>query len=213
MDIIDPEFQRYAETYTSPESDVLKQINRDTHARMLKPQMLSGHLQGRLLAMISQMLRPKRILEIGTYTGYSAVCLAEGLQERGQLFTIDNNQELEGIARANFNAAGVSEKITYLLGDARDVVPTLDDSFDLVFIDADKKSYSTYFDLVIDKVPPAGVILADNVLRNGTVLRDKKDKDAFAIHTFNQKVSNDTRVEQILLPIRDGVLMIRKLSL
>ena len=213
MDIINPEFQRYAETYTSPESEVLKQINRETHARILKPQMLSGHLQGRLLAMISKMLMPKRILEIGTYTGYSAICLAEGLQGDGGLFTIDRNEELEEFARAAFTAAGVSDKITFLLGDAREIVPTLNENFDLVFIDADKESYSTYFDLVIDKLSSGGVILADNVLRKGKVLQDKKDKDANAIHSFNEKVSNDARVEQILLPIRDGILMIRKLSL
>jgi predicted O-methyltransferase YrrM len=213
MDIINPAFQRYAEAHTSPESKVLKQINRDTHARVLKPQMLSGHLQGRLLAMFSKMLQPKRILEIGTYTGYSAVCLAEGLMEHGQLITIDNNEELEETAKANFSNAGVADKITYLMGDAREILPTLDQTFDLVFIDADKQSYSTYFDLVIDKVPPGGVLLADNVLRNGKVLDVSKDKDANAIHAFNQKVSNDERVEQLLLPVRDGILMIRKLSL
>ncbi|MEJ7643602.1 MAG: O-methyltransferase [Chryseolinea sp.] len=212
MDIINPEFQRYAETYTTPESDALKQINRDTYARILKPQMLSGHLQGRLLAMISKMLRPLRILEIGTYTGYSAVCLTEGLQENGQLFTIDNNEELEALVKRNFDAAGITEKVTYLIGNARNLVPALDEKFDLVFIDADKESYSTYFDLVIDKISSGGVIVADNVLRKGKVLQEKKDKDAKAIHAFNEKVSNDRRVEQILLPIRDGILMIRKLS-
>jgi len=213
MDIINPEFQRYAEAFTSPESEILKLINRETHARVLKPQMLSGHLQGRLLAMFSKMLQPKRILEIGTYTGYSAICLAEGLAEQGELITIDNNEELEGIAKANFKLAGFSDKITYVLGDAREIVPTLDQMFDLIFIDADKQSYSTYFDLVVDKIPVGGVILADNVFRQGKVLERLKDKDANAIHAFNQKVCSDGRVEQILLPIRDGILMIRKLSL
>jgi len=213
MEIINPEIQRYAEVHTSSESELLRQINRHTHANVLMPRMLSGHLQGRFLAMISQMLKPKKILEIGTYTGYSAICLSEGLSEQGYMITIDINEELEQIARKNFEDAGVTEKVRFYVGDAREIVPKLTDTFDLIFIDADKENYSIYFDLVFDKLNAGGVILADNVLWSGKVLQEKKDKDTRAIDAFNQKIMKDERVEKVLLPIRDGIFMIRKLSL
>ena len=160
--------------------------------------------------MISKMIRPKFVLEIGTYTGYSAICLAEGIQSNGMLITIDINQELEEKVRGYFNEASLSSIIDYRIGNAMELIPTLKESFDLVFIDADKKNYSQYFDLVIDKVVPGGFILADNVLWSGKVLDDKPDKDTKAIVDFNRKVKDDARVENVLLPIRDGIMVLRK---
>lgn len=213
MHIIDENIQRYAELHTSPESDLLKRINRDTHAKVSRPRMLSGHLQGRFLSMISCMIRPRRILEIGTYTGYSALCLAEGLAPGGKLLTIDVNEELETKVRNYFNEAGLAERIDFRIGDATVIIPSLNETFDLIFIDADKENYSRYFDLVIDKVSEGGIILADNVLWSGKVIQDKTDKDTRAIMEFNRKIQADQRVENVLLPIRDGILMIRKVSL
>ncbi len=213
MEIINQDLDQYAAKHSSNESDLLKQINRDTHAKVMKPRMLSGHLQGRVLSMISNMIRPKRILEIGTYTGYSAICLAEGLQADGKLITIDVNEELEQRVRGYFNASDFKDSIEYLIGNAREIIPTLTDEFDLIFIDADKEQYSTYYDLVIDKLKPGGIILADNVLWSGKVLDVKPDKDTRAILEFNHKIQEDKRVENVLLPIRDGIMMIRKLSL
>jgi caffeoyl-CoA O-methyltransferase len=211
MEIVNEEIQRYAEQHTSPESDLLKKINRDTHANVLRPRMLSGHLQGRVLSMISHMIRPKRILEIGTYTGYSALCLAEGLAPDGKLITIDINEELEPKVRAHF--ASIHDKIDYKIGDALHIIPTLTDTFDLVFIDADKSNYSNYFDLVIDKVRPGGFILADNVLWSGKVLNKNPDSDTKVILAFNEKIQRNSQVENVVLPIRDGIMIIRKLSL
>ena len=211
MDILNEDLQRYAEQQTSPESDLLKKINRDTHAHVLMPRMLSGHLQGRVLSMISCMMKPQRILEIGTYTGYSALCLAEGLSPGGKLITIDINEELEKKVRDHFSEW--QDKIEYRIGNALEIVPTLNEIFDLVFIDADKGNYSKYFDLVIDKIRPGGFILADNVLWSGKVLNKNPDNDTKSIIAFNQKIQHDSRVENVLLPIRDGIMMIRKLSL
>jgi caffeoyl-CoA O-methyltransferase len=211
MEIVNEDLQRYAEQHTSPESDLLKKINRDTYAHVLMPRMLSGHLQGRVLSMISHLLKPQRILEIGTYTGYSALCLAEGLSPGGKIITIDINEELEKKVRKHF--AQSRDKIEYKIGNALDIIPTLNEIFDLVFIDADKSNYINYFDLVIDKVRPGGFILADNVLWSGKVLNKNPDNDTKCINAFNQKIQHDSRVENVLLPIRDGIMMIRKLSL
>lgn len=215
MDFLPAELQAYVEAHTSPENDLLRQLNRDTHARVLRPRMLSGHLQGRLLAMFSRMLRPRRILEIGTYTGYSALCLAEGLTNDGRLITLDNNEELETLARSYWNQSPWADRIDFRLGNAPDLIPTLPDVFDLVFIDADKANYSLYFDLVIDKVRQGGIILADNVLWSGKVVQDfsgkKIDKDTQAVLDFNRKVHEDPRVEHVLLPVRDGLMMLYKL--
>lgn len=211
MNIELPEVTRYAESFTTPESPLLQRINRDTHAEVRMPRMLSGHLQGRFLAMISSMIRPNRILEIGTYTGYSALCLAEGLDGQGILTTVDNNDELEKRTRRYFSESPWKDQIDFRIGDAREVVPTLSGPFDLVWIDADKENYSLYFDLVIDKVPSGGYILADNVLWSGKVMEPKPDKDTRAIQHFNQKVSQDSRVQTVLLPLRDGILMMRKI--
>jgi caffeoyl-CoA O-methyltransferase len=213
MDLINESIQHYAEQHTSSEADLLKKIDRDTHAKVMMPRMLSGHLQGRVLSMISHMIRPHRILEIGTYTGYSAVCLAEGLQEGGKLITIDINEELEDRVRDYFAASSYNNNIEYKIGNAVEVIPALNETFDLVFIDADKERYSVYFDLVIDKVRNGGFILADNVLWSGKVLDAKPDKDTRAILEFNKKIQDDPRVENVLLPIRDGIMLMRKVSL
>lgn len=211
MDIINPELLRYAEEHSTPESNALAHINRDTHLNVLMPRMLSGHLQGRVLSLISRLLQPRMILEIGTYTGYSAICLAEGLQRGGKLITIDKNPELEERIRKNFAAAGITDLIDLRIGMADQIIPTLDGPFDLVFIDADKVRYSAYFDLVVDKVSSGGLILADNVLWDGKVLDTSPDKDTSAIQEFNRKVNGDPRVENVLLPIRDGIMVARRL--
>jgi len=204
---------QYAEQHTSPESDLLSHINRETHLHVLKPRMLSGHLQGRILSMISHMIRPDRILEIGTYTGYSAVCLAEGLSPKGKLITLDINEELEDRVRNYFAKTTFVNQIDYRIGDALEIISGLTDVFDLVFIDADKENYLNYFNLVIDKVRVGGFILADNVLWGSKVLEAAPDKDTRAILEFNKVIQNDSRVENVLLPVRDGIMMIRKLSL
>jgi caffeoyl-CoA O-methyltransferase len=209
MDITDPRINRYAEGHTSAEPGLLNRINRETHAQVHMARMLSGHLQGRLLSMISNMIRPRAILEIGTYTGYSALCLAEGLRDDGQLVTIDINEELEDRVRKFFAEAG-DPRIDYRVGDAHKIVPTLPGSLDLVWIDADKESYARYYDLVISKVVPGGFVLADNVLWSGKVLDEKADKDTRAIQAFNEKIQNDERVENVLLPVRDGIMIMRK---
>jgi caffeoyl-CoA O-methyltransferase len=212
MDIIDPSIQEYAEQHTSGETALLKDLNRYTHANVLMPRMLSGHLQGRLLSLISKMIRPSAILEIGTYTGYSALCLAEGLVSGGKLVTIDINDELEVQLRKYFTDAGVAEKIDLRIGNAAQIIPSLDMKFDLAFIDADKENYSRYFDLVIDKLNLNGFILADNVLWSGKVVQPNPDKDTRAIVEFNKKVQADPRVENVLLPVRDGIMLIRKVA-
>ncbi|HEY9007483.1 MAG TPA: O-methyltransferase [Ohtaekwangia sp.] len=213
MDLINEQIQHYAERHTSTETDLLKKIDRDTHAKVLMPRMLSGHLQGKVLSMLSHMIRPKCILEIGTYTGYSALCLAEGLQEGGKLITLDINEELEDRVRTYFAASAFGEKIDYRIGNAATIIPGLTETFDLVFIDADKERYSLYFDQVIDKVRIGGFIMADNVLWSGKVLNAKPDKDTRAIVEFNKKIQEDPRVENVLLPIRDGIMLMRKVSL
>lgn len=212
MDIIDPALQQYAEKHTTEESPLLKRINRDTNAKVLMPRMLSGQLQGRVLSMISRLVKPKTILEIGTFTGYSAICLAEGLREGGKLITIDINEELRDRVEGYFREAKLEDRIDYRTGDATAIIPQLSENFDLVFIDADKENYSRYFDLVIDRVNLNGIILADNVLWSGKVLAAKPDKDTRAIVEFNAKVQADQRVENVLLPIRDGMMMMRKVG-
>lgn len=211
MEFLDENILRYAEAHSDKENDLLNRINRETHLSVLKPRMLSGHLQGRILAMISKMIKPELILEIGTYTGYSALCLAEGLSNRGKLITIDINEELEDRVRGYFKESEFDNKIDYRIGDAKKIIPTINGSIDLVFIDADKEGYSLYYDLVIDKVTRGGFILADNVLWSGKVLEKKPDKDTLAIIEFNRKVSEDPRVEHVLMPIRDGIMLLRKI--
>jgi caffeoyl-CoA O-methyltransferase len=212
MDITPLEIQVYCEAHTSAESSLLKSINRDTHANVLMPRMLSGHLQGRLLAMISQMIKPERILEIGSYTGYSALCLAEGLTKTGKLITLDVNEELEARVRKYFEQSAFGAQIDFRVGNALTIIPTLTDHFDLVFIDADKINYGRYYDLIIDKVKPGGIILADNVLWSGKILAPNPDKDTRAMLEFNKKIAEDARVENVLLPVRDGIMMVRKIG-
>ena len=212
MDFIDHKINEYAESHSKPESDLLARLNRETYTKVLAPRMLSGHLQGRILAMLAKMLQPKNILEIGTYTGYSAICLAEGLAPVGKIYTMDINEELEDIARRYFEEAGITPQVDFRIGNALEIIPTLDVSFDLVFIDADKINYAQYFDMVIDKVPQNGIIIADNVLWSGKVAEEisKQDKDTLAIDHFNKKVHADERVENVLFPVRDGLMILRK---
>ncbi len=212
MDFLPANITTYAEAHTSPESALLYRLNRNTHAHIMAPRMLSGHMQGRFLAMVSRMIRPHRILEIGTYTGYSALCLAEGLTEEGRLITIDYNEELEAFSRSYWAESPLNDKIDFRVGRATDIIPTLDESFDLAFIDADKRNLSTYFDLVLDKLRPGGFMLADNVLWSGKVVKSvgAGDADTQAVMAFNQRVQEDPRVENVLLPVRDGIMMMRK---
>ncbi|TXH27237.1 MAG: O-methyltransferase [Cyclobacteriaceae bacterium] len=211
MDITNPAIQKYSEDHTSAENDLLKKINRDTHANIMMPRMLSGHMQGRILSMISCMIKPSVILEIGTYTGYSALCMAEGLNPGGKLITLDINEELENRVRNYFRDSPFYSRIDYRIGNALDIIPSLDMNFDLVFIDADKENYARYYDLIINRVPLGGYILADNVLWSGKVLDEKSDKDTRAIKAFNDKIQDDARVENVLLPVRDGILVMRKI--
>jgi predicted O-methyltransferase YrrM len=213
MEFLSEALQQYCENHSSNEPEVLKKLNRETFAQVLQPRMLSGHLQGRFLSMVSKLVQPENVLEIGTYTGYSALCLAEGMKEGGKLITIDVNPELEDRVYKYIEEAGYKDRIQMIIGDAYQIIRTLPQQFDLVFIDADKASYSKYFDLVIDKLNAGGVILADNVLWSGKVIDEKaleRDKDTQLIDAFNKKVQADERVETVLLPLRDGITMIRK---
>jgi predicted O-methyltransferase YrrM len=210
MDFLDPRLLSYCESFTEPETDLLKELNRQTHLKISSPRMLSGHLQGRLLSMLSKLIQPSVILEIGTYTGYSALCLAEGLKKNGKLITIDPNEETNHFAEQYFNRSAYKDQIRLLPGDARQLIPTLPEKFDLVFIDADKRNYAAYFDLVIDQTNPGGLIIADNVLWSGKVLDPGKDADTLAIHGFNQKIAADPRGSCLLLPVRDGLMLFRK---
>lgn len=213
MEFIDDNISRYAEDHTSPESELLADLNRDTYANVLIPRMLSGHLQGRVLSMISKLQRPKTIVEIGTYTGYSALCLAEGLQPGGTLHTIDINEELESRIRRYLDRSEYGSQIKLHIGNALDIVPTLVGDIDLVFIDADKQNYGRYYDMLIDRIPSGAIIIADNVLWSGKVLdasERENDEETRALDAFNKQVQADDRVENVLLPIRDGLMMVRK---
>lgn len=212
--LIPPSIENYACDYSTEESLVLSQLNRETHLKVNLPIMLSGHLQGKVLEFISHMIQPKQVLEIGTYTGYSAICLAAGLKENGELHTIDINEELYDMCQSYFEKAGLSKKIIQHIGHAADIIPRIDCIFDLVFIDADKQNYHLYYDLVIDRLPIGAYILADNVLYDGEVLlaQEEQSKNAKAIQAFNEKIRDDKRVIQVLLPIRDGLLLMKKIS-
>ena len=205
--------QIYCEKYSSPVSDILYELERETNLKTLAPQMISGPLQGQLLTFISHMIDPKQILEIGTFTGYAAICLAQGLQQGGILHTIEANRELEYIIRKYVSKAGLDEKIKLYIGKAQEVIPKLKEQFDLVFIDAGKRDYAFFFDLVLERVRPGGFILADNVLWNGKVVSKEHDNDTKAMHVFNEKIQKDLRVENLILPIRDGLLIMRKLDI
>ena len=214
MEFLPENIDQYACNHTQGENPVLAELNRETWAKVLIPRMLSGHLQGRTLSMFSQMIQPKTILEIGTYTGYSAICLAEGLQENGNLHTIDINEELKSMCERYFEKAGISKQVNLHTGNAMDIIPTIDSDFDLVFIDADKENYSNYFDLIIDRMPIGGYIIADNVLWSGKVVEevDTKDIETQGLIAFNKKIHKSERVENLLLPIRDGLMVCRKIK-
>ena len=212
MDFIDPSIEAYALEHSEKESDLLFNLNRQTHLKVLQPRMLSGHLQGRILSFLSSAIKPKYILEIGTYTGYSALCMAEGLSKNGKLVTIDKNIELETMVKKYINDSSYKNQIEFINADAIDVIPTLNLEWDLVFIDADKENYINYFDLVIDQVKKGGWIIADNVLWSGKVLEepDKKDKETIILQKFNEKVNQDSRVRNVLFPVRDGMMLMIK---
>ena len=204
------QLEEYLEAHTTAPDAVLQELYRHTYLHEMNPRMMSGPMQGKFLQFLCQMLKPQRVLEIGTYTGYAAICIARGLPEGGKLVTIEANREYEDTLRHYFDKAQVSEKIDLILGDAKTVIPTLSETFDLVFIDADKVSYPTYYTMVMEKVHPGSFILADNVLWDGKVLNAQtKEHDTQALIAFNDMVQNDPRVENVLLPIRDGLMMIR----
>ena len=212
MEFIDKPLSNYCQNNTSAESDVLVQLNRETHLKVVSPRMLSGHLQGRFLSFISKLKQPNLILEIGTYTGYSALCLAEGLAKNGKLISIDVNEETTAFAKSFIQKTQFANNIELIISDAKQYIPTINESVDLVFIDADKKNYLNYYHLVFDKIASGGLIIADNVLWSGkiTMAQNEMDKETLALHQFNEFVQNDSRVENMLLPIRDGLMVIRK---
>ncbi|MES2795703.1 MAG: O-methyltransferase [Bacteroidota bacterium] len=212
MDFLPAELSQYAESHSQEEPDLLKRLNRETHATILKPRMLSGHLQGRFLSFWSKMLQPTLIVEIGTYTGYSALCLAEGLSKTGKIITIEVNEELKAIAEKYFKESTYASQIEPIIGDASSIIPTLPNEIDLVFIDADKKNYANYYQLVLNKLKKGGIIIADNVLWSGKVTgQGKIDADTQTLLDFNKMVQDDKRVENLLLPVRDGLMIARKL--
>src|SRR5687768_7393863 len=209
MDFVDQKIGDYCGHFSEPESALLLALNRDTHVRVSSPRMLSGHLQGRFLSFLSHLVKPRLALEIGTYTGYSALCLAEGLDDEGSLITIDSNEETTHFAEKYISQSQLGKKIRLVCGDATKEIPKISGKLDLVFIDADKRNYSLYFDLVIEKMREGGLIIADNVLWSGKVIADLKDADTQAIHSFNSKVAGDKRVAAVMLPVRDGLTLLR----
>jgi caffeoyl-CoA O-methyltransferase len=211
MNFLPEKIDDYVVNHSQKEPEFLQQLNKETWQKVLNPRMLSGGYQGRILSMISKLIRPKTILEIGTYTGYSALCLAEGMQKNGTLFTIDKNEELEDFAKKYFDQSAFNGQIRQLVGNALDIIPALNEKFDLVFIDADKSNYTTYFKMIIGKMNSGGVILSDNVLWSGKVVEEiePNDKDTLALLEYNELLNNDDRIETILLPIRDGLSISR----
>ncbi|WPU94288.1 O-methyltransferase [Mucilaginibacter sabulilitoris] len=211
MDILPHDLQAYLDDHCDPEPEALQKLNRETHLKVLRPHMLSGHYQGRLLSFLSKMIQPKLILEVGTFTGYSAICLAEGLAEGGILHSIEVNREMEEIIISHFKSTNVENKIKLHFGQAEDIIADLEeDNFDLVFIDADKKNNYTYFQLAFNKVRSGGLIIIDNVLWKGKVYGTEKDTDTENIRKLNDQIAVDSRVEKLILPVRDGLLVIRK---
>lgn len=211
MNFLPDNIDEYVVNHSQKEPEFLQQLNKETWQKVLNPRMLSGAFQGRVLSMISKLIQPNNILEIGTYTGYSALCLAEGMKKNGTLFTIDKNEELESFAQKYFNKSQYKNQLKQLVGNALDIIPALNEKFDLVFIDADKSNYLNYFNLIIDKMNSGGVILSDNVLWSGKVIEEinPKDKDTKALIEYNKILNTDERIETILLPIRDGLTISR----
>jgi predicted O-methyltransferase YrrM len=212
MEFLPEIISSYSLENTEKEPKLLSDLNRETWANVMIPRMLSGHLQGRVLSMISKMIHPTNIIEVGTYTGYSALCMAEGLKENGKIYTLDINEEYTSVAKKYFDKSNYKENIIQHIGNAADVIPQLNYKFQLAFIDADKENYSNYFDLIIEKMDVGGYIIADNVLWSGKVTEENKDEETMALHNYNKKMLSDKRVETVLLPVRDGLNISRKLS-
>lgn len=215
MDFLDKKIIEYSECFTSKESKILKKIRQETYLKCINPRMLSGHLQGQFLTFLSLLKKPENALEIGTFTGYSTICIAKGLKEKGKLITIDKNEELFERVANYFKEAGISNKIIQITGDATQIIPSLKGNFDFVFIDADKENYPLYFDLISDRITQGGIIIADNVLWSGKVLldKDKQDNETKALVKYCNKVNSDKRFTNILLPIRDGLMLSYKKQL
>lgn len=211
MNFLDPNLEAYVAKHSEQEPELLQKLARETHLKVLQPRMLSGAYQGRLLAVLSKLTLPKRILEIGTYTGYSALCLAEGLQADGQIDTIDKDEELTDMQRSYFDASSFGKQIVQHLGNAAEIIPAIEGTFDFVFIDADKEQYPLYFDLIVDRVRSGGLIIADNVLWSGKVMESAVDEATQSLQVFNKKVADDKRVETVILPVRDGLTLLRKI--
>lgn len=211
MNFLEVTLEAYVQKHSEKEPELLQQLARETHLKILQPRMLSGAYQGRLLSILSKLISPKQILEIGTYTGYSALCLAEGLHPKGHIDTIDMNEELADIQRRYFIASGFGGQIFQHLGNAAEIIPNLSGTFDLVFIDADKEQYPLYFDLIVDRVRTGGLIIADNVLWSGKVMKKAEDEATLSLQHFNKKVVEDERVETLLVPVRDGLTLMRRI--
>ena len=212
MEFLNQEIEKYVLEHTTNESEILQEINRTTWAKVMQPRMLSGHLQGRILAMFSKLIKAKNILEIGTYTGYSALCLSEGLNKSNKLHTIEINQEYYDIAKSHFQKSKYNKQIKQYLGNALDIIPNIDSTFELVFIDADKENYVNYFNLIFDKINVGGYIIADNVLWSGKVTHEEKDEETTILDKYNKMINNNKNVENILLPVRDGLMICKKIS-
>jgi caffeoyl-CoA O-methyltransferase len=213
MTDLDHDLEQYILEHIDPEDELLYQLNRYTNLNIIHPRMLSGHLQGKILRMLALMVRPTNILEIGTFTGYSAICLAQGLSGGGKLVTIESNDEIAEVAQSYIDKSGVSQSISLLIGDACKIIPTLTGLFDLVFMDAEKSEYLKYYHLFFDKVSPGGFIIADNVIWSGKVIKDNEDSNDYftkGIKQFNTYIKTDTRVEKVILPVRDGLMILRK---
>lgn len=211
MNFDQKELNRYCESMSSAPDELLKKVERETHLKTLAPQMLTGQVQGLLLEFIAQMIRPQSVLEIGTFTGYAALCMAKGLADDGILHTIEIAPEREPLIQKYLNESPHADQIQLYIGDAKTVIPEIDGSFDLVYVDGAKFDYSEYYDLVIDRVVSGGYIVTDNVLWGGKIVKGERDKDTSNMHAFNQKIVDDPRVQNVILPIRDGINLIRKL--
>ena len=212
MEFLKDTISKYSEEHTAKEPELLSKLNKETWIKKINPRMLSGHMQGRILSMLSKMINPKNIIEIGTYTGYSALCLAEGIKDNGTIHTIDINEEHISLAKEYFDKSVYKKNIKQYIGDALEVIPKINQRFQLAFIDADKENYLNYFNLIISKIDVGGYIITDNVLWSGKVLNKEKDEETKAIDRYNKEISADKRIDSILLPVRDGLMISRKIQ-